>query len=102
MARMGRPLRGFDARWHGLERNSGPRHVVKSFQMATKPKLKTTDLDFEQMELLASFADYAVAYPTLSFEQIAQKLGVDFSKVKNGEAWKTECMEVFDRERTRD
>jgi hypothetical protein len=43
-----------------------------------------TDLDFEQIEMLANFSDYAMCYPKLSFDEIAQKLGVDFSKANNG------------------
>jgi len=35
----------------------------------------------------------------LSFEQVAKKLGVDFTKPKNGAGWKKECREVFERER---
>jgi hypothetical protein len=43
--------------------------------------------------------DYAADYPKLSFGEIAKKLGVDFSKARNGKAWQKECREVFDRER---
>ena len=45
------------------------------------------------------FADAGFAYPTLSFEQAAKKLGVDFNKIANGRALKKECRELFDRER---
>jgi hypothetical protein len=38
-------------------------------------------------------------YPKFSFEEIAKKLGVDFSKAKNKDAWLKECREVFNRER---
>jgi hypothetical protein len=37
--------------------------------------------------------------PKLSFKDIAKKLGVDFTKAKNGKAWEKECRDVFDRER---
>jgi len=57
------------------------------------------DLDFEQIEMLANSSDYAADFPKLSFEDIAEKLGVDFSKAKNGIAWEKECREVFERER---
>jgi hypothetical protein len=33
------------------------------------------------------------------FEDIAEKLGVDFRKAKNGKAWEMECREVFELER---
>jgi hypothetical protein len=66
--------------------------------MATRPKTTAPDLDFEQIEMLANFS-HAADYPKLSFEEIAKKLGVDFSKAKNGEVWEKECREVFDRER---
>jgi hypothetical protein len=62
-------------------------------------KSKTPDLTFEQIEMLANFSDSAFDYPKLSFEEIAKKLGVDFSKAKNGRAWEVECREIFDRER---
>jgi hypothetical protein len=32
--------------------------------------------------MLANFSDYAADFPKLSFEDIAKKLGVDFSKAK--------------------
>jgi hypothetical protein len=69
--------------------------------MVTRPQSDTPDLDFEQIEMLANFSDYAADYPDLSFEEIAKKLGVDFTKAKNGIAWEAECREVFDRERER-
>jgi hypothetical protein len=49
--------------------------------------------------MLANFADCAADYPTMSFEDIARKLGVDFKNAKNGAAWEKECREVFERER---
>ena len=64
-----------------------------------EPKANVPDLDFEQVEMLANFSDYAVDYPKLSFEEIAKKLGADFSSAKNGKAWEKECEEVFERER---
>jgi hypothetical protein len=67
--------------------------------MVTRPKTKTPELDFEQIEMLAKFNDYAFDYPKLSFAEVAKKLGVDFSKGRNGKAWEKECREVFDRER---
>jgi hypothetical protein len=70
--------------------------------MPIEPKLKPSNLDFEQIEMLANFSDCAFDYPDLSFEETATKLGVDFRKAKNGKAWEAECRDVFDRERTRD
>jgi hypothetical protein len=67
--------------------------------MATRPKTLAPDLTFEQIEMVANFSDYAFDYSKLSFEEIAKKLGVDFSKAKNGKTWEAECREVFDRER---
>ena len=49
--------------------------------------------------MLANFSDYAADYPALSFGQVAKRLGVDFTKAKNGRTWGSECREVFDRER---
>jgi DNA-directed RNA polymerase specialized sigma24 family protein len=46
-----------------------------------------------------SVAVEAADYRDLSFEEIAKKLGVDFSKAKNKNPWLKECREVFDRER---
>jgi hypothetical protein len=65
----------------------------------TRSKSKPADLDFEQIEMLANFSEYAADYPILSFEEIAKKLGVDFSASINGNVWEKECREVFDRER---
>ena len=67
--------------------------------MATRPKTNAPGLDFEQIEMLANFSDYAVDYRKPSFEEIAKKLGLDFSKAKNGKLWEKECREVFERER---
>ena len=67
--------------------------------MPTQPKTKPIDLDIEQIEMLANFSDYAADYPKLPFEAVAKKLGVDFSKAKNGKMWGAECREVFNRER---
>ena len=64
-----------------------------------RPDVSAPDLTFEQVEMLANFSDYAAEYPKLSFEEIAKKLGIDFSKAKNGRTWEAECREVFDRER---
>ena len=65
--------------------------------MKTKPEVP--DLTFEQIEMISNFSDYSADYPKLSFEEIARKLGIDFSKVKNGKAWEKECREAFERER---
>jgi len=56
-------------------------------------------LDFEQIEMLTNFSDSAADYPKLSFEEIAKKLGVDFSKSRKGRTWEAECREVLERER---
>jgi hypothetical protein len=48
--------------------------------MVTRLKPKTADLTFEQIEMLPNFSDSAAGYPEMSFEEIAKKLGVDFSK----------------------
>ena len=67
--------------------------------MPTELKSKPSDLDFEQIEMLANFSDCAVDYPKLTFEEIAKRLGVDFSNAKNGKTWEAECREVFESER---
>jgi hypothetical protein len=53
----------------------------------TQPEANAADLDFAQIEMLANFSDYAADAPKVSFEDIARKLGVDFSKAKNGKVW---------------
>jgi len=58
-------------------------------------KTNAPDLDFEQIEMLANFSDYAADYPKLPFEEIAKKLRVDFRKAKTGKVWEKECREVF-------
>jgi hypothetical protein len=67
--------------------------------MATRPEPSPPDLDFDQIEMLANFSDYAADCPNLSFEEIAKLLGVDFRKANNGIAWEEECRAVFERER---
>ena len=67
--------------------------------MATRLKPNPADLDFEQIEMVANFSDYAADCPDLSFDEITILLGVDFSKARNGKVWEKECREVFDRER---
>jgi hypothetical protein len=67
--------------------------------MMTRPKTTVPDLDFEHIEMLANFSDGAFDYPTLSFAEVAKKLGVDFTKAKEAKAWEAECRAVFERER---
>ena len=67
--------------------------------MATRPQSNISDLDFEQIEMLVNFSDYAVDYPKLTFEEIAKRLGVDFRKAKHQKVWEKECREDFERER---
>jgi hypothetical protein len=68
--------------------------------MTTRLNTTAPDITFEQIEMLANFSDYAADCPDLSFEEIANLLGVDFSKAKNGKTWEAECREVFERERS--
>jgi hypothetical protein len=68
--------------------------------MAAGPRTNPPDLDFEQVEMLANFSDYAADCPNLSFEEITKLLGVDFSKANNGKVWERECRYVFERQRT--
>jgi hypothetical protein len=58
--------------------------------MAAGPKTNPSDLDFEQIEMLANFSDYAADCPDLSFEEITKLLGADFSKANNGNSWEKE------------
>jgi hypothetical protein len=67
--------------------------------MAAGPKTNPPELDFEQVEMLANFSNYAADCPGLSIEEITKLLGVDFSKANDGNAWEKECREVFERER---
>jgi hypothetical protein len=66
--------------------------------MAAQLKPNPPDLDFEQLQMVANFSDYAVDCPNLSFEEIAKLLGVDF-KANNGKSWEEACREAFERER---
>ncbi len=57
-------------------------------------------LTFEQIELVAQFADYSYEYPRLSFAQVAKKiLGKPFPNTLAGREFKKQAKEVFDRER---
>jgi hypothetical protein len=64
--------------------------------MMTRPKATVPNLDFEQIEMLANFSDFAADCPDLSFDEIAKLLGVDFTKAKNGKIWEMECRDVFE------
>ena len=66
--------------------------------MAATMKAKPTSLNSGQIEMFIHFADARFAYPKLSFEQAAKKLGVDFNRVVNGRALKKACRELIDRE----
>ena len=67
--------------------------------MPTEPGTYAPNLTFEQIEMLANFGGSAFHYPELSFEEIAKKLGVDFTQAKNGKTWEAECRKAFDLER---
>jgi hypothetical protein len=58
-------------------------------------------LSFAQIEVVGQFNDYAWENPKLTFEQIAKKaLGSNpFPTTPNGRKFRTECKNVFDRER---
>lgn len=51
--------------------------------MATQPQSNKPDFHSEQTEMVATFSDFAVDHPKLSFAAVAKKLGVDFHKAKN-------------------
>lgn len=82
-----------------LEPLCGPRHpaLIDQGQSYTAFPQHFDKLWYEPS--LVSDFDCAADYLKLSFEQVAEKLGVDFSKSKNGRTWEAECREVFDRER---
>jgi hypothetical protein len=67
--------------------------------MVIRPQSDKPDLDSEEIEMLATFSDYAFDYPDVSFEEIAKKLGVDFSRATNGKVWEAECRGAFEMER---
>jgi hypothetical protein len=67
--------------------------------MAASPKANPPGLDFEQIEMLAKFSNYAADCPDLSFEEISKLLGVDFNKANKGKVWEQECRNVFERRR---
>jgi hypothetical protein len=58
-------------------------------------------LSFAQIETVGQFNDYAWENPTLTFEEVAKKaLGSNaFPKTPNGRKFRSECKNVFDRER---
>jgi hypothetical protein len=66
--------------------------------MATRSE--KPDLSFEQIEMIANFADCAADFPDLTFEEVAKKLGVDFSNAEFGKIWEMECREAFMSEST--
>jgi len=58
-------------------------------------------LSFGQIEVVGQFNYYAWENPKLTFEEVAKKaLGSDpFPSTPNGRKFRTECKNVFDRER---
>jgi len=58
-------------------------------------------LSFAQIEVVGQFNDYAWDNPKLNFEEVAKKaLGSSvFPRTPNGRKFRTECKNVFDRER---
>ena len=58
-------------------------------------------LSFAQIEVVGQFNDYAWDNPKLTFEEVAKKaLGSKpFPRTPNGRKFKSECKNVFDRER---
>jgi hypothetical protein len=58
-------------------------------------------LSFAQIEVVGQFNDYAWDNPKLTFEEVAKKaLGSNpFPRTPNGRKFKSECKNVFDRER---
>jgi hypothetical protein len=58
-------------------------------------------LSSAQIEIVGQFNDYAWENSKLSFEEVARKeLGPNpFPKSPNGQKFRNECKEVFDRER---
>jgi hypothetical protein len=58
-------------------------------------------LSSPQIEIVGQFNDYAWENSKLSFEEVARKeLGPNpFPKTPNGQKFRSECKEVFDRER---
>jgi len=58
-------------------------------------------LSFAQIEVVGQFNDYAWENPKLTFEEVAKKaLGSNsFPKTSNGRKFRSDCKNVFDRER---
>jgi hypothetical protein len=50
------------------------------FAKPTQPEANAPDLDFEQIEMLANFSDYAADFPKLSFEDIAKEARPGFQQ----------------------
>jgi hypothetical protein len=67
---------------------------------AKKPKSHAR-LSFAQIEVVGQFNDYAWDNPKLTFEEVAKKaLGSKpFPRTANGRKFRSECKNVFDRER---
>ena len=66
-----------------------------------KTSLKSARLSAAQIELVGQFNDYAYDNPGLDFDQVARKElgGNPFPRTPNGRKFRTECKEIFDRER---
>jgi hypothetical protein len=67
----------------------------------TKKSRSHARLSLAQIEIVGQFNDYAWENPKLTFEEVAKKaLGSNpFPRTPNGQKFRAECKNVFDRER---
>jgi hypothetical protein len=70
--------------------------ALKVKKSKSQPRLSSA-----QIEVVGQFNDYAWENPKMTFEEVAKKaLGSNpFPRTPNGRKFRTECKNVFDRER---
>jgi hypothetical protein len=67
-----------------------------------QPKLAvapTVELSEEQLEIIGQINDLAYEHPDQTFEELMQRVGVQFANEPSFEIFLAACREVFDRER---
>jgi hypothetical protein len=63
------------------------------------PIAPVVEFSEEQLELIGQINDLAYEHPHETFDQLMQRVGVQFANEPSFETFLSACREVFDRER---
>jgi hypothetical protein len=64
--------------------------------VASAPVVELSD---EQLEIIGQINDLAYEHPDESFDQLMQRVGIQFANEPSFEMFLAACREIFDRER---